>query len=99
MDSVENGTSKDAEHIANQVYFPKPIGKKKVFQKYTPNVEEIQDLKEQKTNAKQLDVAKSYILYRNIQTKKEREIFCKKNDFKPLNTLYCMSMCSTRHSY
>ena len=66
MNSVENGTSKDAEHIANQVY-QNLLERQKSIPKYTPNVEEIQDLVEQKLmQSKFLDVAKSYILYRNV---------------------------------
>ena len=101
MDSVENGTSKDAEHIANQVY-QNLLERKKSIPKYTPNVEEIQDLVEQKLmQSKFLDVAKSYILYRNIQTKKrERNIFARRMTLKPFEypELY-EYVPAIRHSY
>ena len=101
MDSVENGTSKDAEHIANQVY-QNLLERKKSIPKYTPNVEEIQDLVEQKLmQSKFLDVAKSYILYRNIQTKKRaRNIFARRMTLKPFEypELYDY-VPAIRHSY
>ena len=47
--------------------------KKKDITHYIPNVEEIQDLVEQTLMKSEfLDVAKAYILYRNIQTKKRQ---------------------------
>ena len=77
MISVKVGTLKDAETIAEKV--KKQITKKKNdIPHYIPNVEEIQDLVEQTLMKSEfLDVAKAYILYRNIQTKKGKEIFLK----------------------
>ena len=73
MISVKNGEPKDAELIANQVN--NVLLKRKLeIPNYVPNVEEIQDLVEQTLMQSQfLDVAKAYILYRNIQTKKKTE--------------------------
>ena len=76
MISVKNGEPKDAELIANQVN--NVLLKRKLeIPNYVPNVEEIQDLVEQTLMQSQvLDVAKAYILYRNIQTKnRQRNIF------------------------
>jgi ribonucleoside-diphosphate reductase beta chain len=85
MDSVDNGTPEDAEHIAQQVY-QNLIERQKNIPNYVPNVEEIQDLVEQTLMKSEfLDVAKAYILFRDIQTKKKTtKYFCKKNDFKAL---------------
>ena len=72
MVSVENGTAKDAENIAQAVYTSLKERKVKI-PNYVPNVEEVQDLVEQKLMKSEfLDVAKAYILYRNIQTKKRQ---------------------------
>mgnify|MGYP001330479313 CR=1 FL=1 len=46
MTSVNNGTTKDAKHIAKQVY-KHLLERKKDIPNYVPNVEEIQDLVEQ----------------------------------------------------
>ena len=76
MLSVKNGAPQDAEKIAEQVYATL-LERKMKIPKYTPNVEEIQDLVEQTLMKSEfLDVAKAYILYRNTQSKKrERNIF------------------------
>ena len=75
MISVKVGTLEDAEIIANKVQ-NKLLERKIDIPHYKPNVEEIQDLVEQTLMKSEfLDVAKAYILYRNIQTKKEKEIF------------------------
>ena len=72
MASVKNGEQKDAEKIAKQVYSIL-LERKAEIPNYIPNVEEIQDLVEQTLMKSEfLDVAKAYILYRNLQTKKER---------------------------
>jgi ribonucleoside-diphosphate reductase beta chain len=101
MVSVENGTPQDAEGIAKQVN-KDLIERKKKIPNYVPNVEEIQDLVEQTLmKSKFLDVAKAYILYRNIQTKKrQRNIFERRMTLKPFEypELY-EYVPAIRHSY
>ncbi len=101
MVSVNNGTPEDAEAIADKVYESLIVRKKKISN-YVPNVEEIQDLVEQKLMKSEfLDVAKSYILYRNIQTKKrQRNIFERRMTLKPFEypELY-EYVPAIRHSY
>tara|TARA_B100000214_G_scaffold123275_1_gene87376 strand:- start:5724 stop:6998 length:1275 start_codon:yes stop_codon:yes gene_type:complete len=101
MVSVKNGTSKDAKFIAKQVH-ESLLERKSNIQNYVPNVEEIQDLVEQKLMKSEfLDVAKAYILYRNIQTKKrQRNIFEKRIALKPFEypELY-EYVPAIRHSY
>ncbi len=101
MISVKNGEPKDAEQIANDVYTTL-ITRKKEIPNYIPNVEEIQDLVEQTLmTSKFLDVAKAYILYRNIQTKKrQRNIFERRITLKPFEypELY-EYVPAIRHSY
>jgi len=101
MISVKNGEPKDAELIANQVN--NVLLKRKLeIPNYVPNVEEIQDLVEQTLMQSQfLDVAKAYILYRNIQTKKrQRNIFERRMTLKPFEypELY-EYVPAIRHSY
>ena len=84
MLSVKNGSPKDAEEIANKVYFN--LNERRAsIPNYVPNVEEIQDLVEQTLMKSEfLDVAKAYILYRNIQAKKrQRNIFERRITLKP----------------
>ena len=70
--------------------------------RYIPNVEEIQDLVEQTLMKSEfLDVAKAYILYRNIQAKKrQRNIFERRITLKPFEypELY-EYVPAIRHSY
>ena len=84
MISVQNGGPKDAENIAKQVNMVL-VKRKMEIPNYVPNVEEIQDLVEQTLMKSEfLDTAKSYILYRNIQSKKrQRNIFEKRITLKP----------------
>ena len=101
MISVKNGEPKDAELIASQVN--NVLLKRKLeIPNYVPNVEEIQDLVEQTLMQSQfLDVAKAYILYRNIQTKKrQRNIFERRMTLKPFEypELY-EYVPAIRHSY
>lgn len=101
MISVKSGEPKDAELIANQVN--NVLLKRKLeIPNYVPNVEEIQDLVEQTLMQSQfLDVAKAYILYRNIQTKKrQRNIFERRMTLKPFEypELY-EYVPAIRHSY
>ena len=101
MDSVKNGTSKDAENIASQVY-QNLLERQKSIPNYIPNVEEIQDLVEQTLMKSEfLDVAKAYILYRDIQAKKrQRNIFARRMTLKPFEypELY-EYVPAIRHSY
>ena len=101
MESVKNGKTNDAENIANQVYSDL-LERKAKIPNYTPNVEEIQDLVEQTLMKSEfLDVAKAYILYRNIQTKKrQRNIFERRISLKPFEypELY-EYVPAIRHSY
>ena len=101
MISVKNGTLIDAKHISEQVY-KSLLERKTQIPNYIPNVEEIQDLVEQTLMKSEfLDVAKSYILYRNIQTKKrERNIFARRMALKPFEypELY-EYVPAIRHSY
>ena len=70
MISVNNGDLADAEKIANEVN-KSLIALSIKIPGYTPNVEQIQDLVEQKLMQSEfLDVAKAYILYRNTQNQK-----------------------------
>jgi len=101
MLSVKNGQPKDAENIANKVN-ESLLKRKREIPNYIPNVEEIQDLVEQKLMQSEfLDVAKAYILYRNIQTKKrQRNIFERRIALKPFEypELY-EYVPAIRHSY
>ena len=101
MISVQNGGPKDAENIAKQVNMVL-VKRKMKIPNYVPNVEEIQDLVEQTLMKSEfLDTAKSYILYRNIQSKKrQRNIFEKRITLKPFEypELY-EYVPAIRHSY
>ena len=101
MLSVKNGSPKDAEEIANKVCFI--LNERGAsIPNYVPNVEEIQDLVEQTLMKSEfLDVAKAYILYRNIQAKKrQRNIFERRITLKPFEypELY-EYVPAIRHSY
>ena len=84
MISVNNGDLTDAEKIANEVN-KSLISLSIKIPGYTPNVEQIQDLVEQKLMQSEfLDVAKAYILYRNTQNqKRKRNVFEKRITLKP----------------
>tara|TARA_B100001287_G_scaffold124310_1_gene104783 strand:+ start:10605 stop:11879 length:1275 start_codon:yes stop_codon:yes gene_type:complete len=101
MISVQNGGPKDAENIAKQVNTVL-VKRKMKIPNYVPNVEEIQDLVEQTLMKSEfLNAAKSYILYRNIQSKKrQRNIFEKRITLKPFEypELY-EYVPAIRHSY
>ena len=101
MTSVKNGSLEDARGIAEQVYSIL-LDRKTKIPNYIPNVEEIQDLVEQTLMKSEfLDVAKAYILYRNIQTKKrQRNIFERRMTLKPFEypELY-EYVPAIRHSY
>ena len=101
MSSVNNGSVADAEKISNNVYGVL-IERKNSIVGYTPTVEEVQDLVEQKLmEAGFFDVAKNYILYRNKQAqKRQRNIFEKRINLKPYEypELY-EYVPAIRHSY
>ena len=101
MMSVNKGDVKAAESISSEIY-KTLIKRKKNSPNYVPNVEEIQDLVEQQLMQSQfLDVAKSYILYRNQQAqKRKRNIFEKRITLKPYEypELY-EYVPAIRHSY
>ena len=101
MISVDKGDVKAAEKISNEVY-EDLIKRKKNSPNYVPNVEEIQDLVEQKLMKSEfLDAAKSYILYRNEQAqKRKRNVFEKRITLKPYEypELY-EYVPAIRHSY
>ena len=101
MMSVNKGDVKSAESISSEIY-KTLIKRKKNSPNYVPNVEEIQDLVEQQLMQSQfLDVAKSYILYRNQQAqKRKRNIFEKRITLKPYEypELY-EYVPAIRHSY
>ena len=101
MISVDKGDVKAAEKISNEVY-ENLIHRKKNSANYVPNVEEIQDLVEQKLMKSEfLDAAKSYILYRNEQAQKwKRNVFEKRITLKPYEypELY-EYVPAIRHSY
>tara|TARA_B100000575_G_scaffold148097_1_gene118147 strand:+ start:3316 stop:4590 length:1275 start_codon:yes stop_codon:yes gene_type:complete len=101
MISVDKGDVKAAEKISNEVY-ENLIQRKKNSPNYVPNVEEIQDLVEQKLMKSEfLDAAKSYILYRNEQAqKRKRNVFEKRITLKPYEypELY-EYVPAIRHSY
>ena len=101
MTSVKNGNIQDANGVAEKVYVSL-LDRKKEIPNYIPNVEEIQDLVEQTLMKSEfLDVAKSYILYRNSQAKKrERNLFERRITLKPFEypELY-EYVPAIRHSY
>ncbi len=76
MNSVNHGNSDDALRISNNVY-ESLNNRFDSIPNYIPNVEEVQDIVEQKLMQSEfLDVAKSYILYRNNQAeKRKRNVF------------------------
>ena len=79
MQSVNNGDEESANLISEKVY-RSLLNRQDSIQNYVPSVEEIQDVVEQQLmKSEYLDVAKSYILYRNLQAeKRKRNIFEKR---------------------
>ena len=72
MKSVNNGEYEDAKRVSLSVYESLQERAEKIPY-YVPNIEEIQDLVEQKLMTNEYyEVAKSYILYRNLQTEKRQ---------------------------
>ena len=101
MESVNNGDLDSANTISRNVYSELQFREQKI-PNYIPSVEEIQDVVEQQLMKSQfLDVAKSFILYRNLQAeKRKRNIFEKRINLKPYEypELY-EYVPAIRHSY
>lgn len=101
MTAVENGQMEDAQNIANQVN-ETLLERKSKHQDYTPTVEEVQDVVEQKLMQSTFqDVAKAYIIYRNEQARNRKSnIFEKRINLKPYEypQLY-EYVPAIRHSY
>ena len=101
MNSVNHGNSDDALRISKNVY-ESLNNRFDSIPNYIPNVEEVQDIVEQKLMQSEfLDVAKSYILYRNNQAeKRKRNVFEKRLNLKPYeySELY-EYVPAIRHSY
>ena len=101
MLSVNNGSKSDAIAISYSVN-ETLLETKSDEPKYTPTVEQVQDIVELKLmNSPFQDVAKAYILYRNEQTRsRKRNIFEKRLNLKPYDypalTDYVDAI---RHSY
>jgi len=101
MKSVNNGEYEDAKRVSLSVH-ESLLERAENIPYYVPNIEEIQDLVEQKLMTNEyFEVAKSYILYRNLQTeKRKRNIFEKRVNLKPYQypELY-EYVPAIRHSY
>ena len=101
MQSVNNGDEESASLISEKVY-RSLLNRQESIPNYVPSVEEIQDVVEQQLmKSEYLDVAKSYILYRNLQAeKRKRNIFEKRINLKPYEypELY-EYVPAIRHSY
>ncbi|MAW64822.1 MAG: ribonucleotide reductase [Flavobacteriales bacterium] len=101
MKSANNGEHEDAKRVSLSVY-ESLLERAEKIPYYVPNIEEIQDLVEQKLMTNEyFDVAKAYILYRNLQTeKRKRNIFEKRVNLKPYQypELY-EYVPAIRHSY
>jgi ribonucleoside-diphosphate reductase beta chain len=101
MKSVNNGEYEDANRVSSSVY-GSLLERAAKIPYYVPNIEEIQDLVEQKLMENEyFEVAKSYILYRNLQTeRRKRNIFEKRVNLKPYQypELY-EYVPAIRHSY
>lgn len=101
MKSANNGEYEDAKRVSLSVY-ESLLERAEKIPYYVPNIEEIQDLVEQKLMTNEyFDVAKAYILYRNLQTeKRKRNIFEKRVNLKPYQypELY-EYVPAIRHSY
>ena len=101
MLSVNNGELEDAQRITINVE-EALLNRKESISNYVPNVEEIQDLVEQKLMQSEfLDVAKSFIIYRNQQAqRRKRNIFEKRLNLKPYEYPELYEYVSAiRHSY
>lgn len=101
MEAIGHGQEEDAKHIAESVN-QALLERNKQHQDYTPTVEEVQDVVEEKLMASEFhDVAKAYILYRNKQAQSRKSnIFEKRINLKPYEypQLYDY-VPAIRHSY
>ncbi|WP_066755724.1 ribonucleotide-diphosphate reductase subunit beta [Crocinitomix algicola] len=101
MNAASEGELKDAEIISHKTY-ESLLERVNALENYTPTVEEIQDLVEQKLmENKFFNTAKAYILYRNEQAqKRKRNLFEKRVNLKPYEypELY-EYVPAIRHSY
>ncbi|MDA8686481.1 ribonucleotide-diphosphate reductase subunit beta [Robiginitalea sp.] len=101
MGATGHGTQKDAQVISMMVY-ETLLGRKEMDPDYTPTVEQVQDIVEDKLMGSAFhDVAKAYILYRNQQAlKRQNNIFEKRVNLKPFEypQLYEYTN-AIRHSY
>ncbi|MBC3758148.1 ribonucleotide-diphosphate reductase subunit beta [Hyunsoonleella sp. SJ7] len=101
MLSVNHGTRQDAQDISNRV-FESLLARKALDARYVPNVEQVQDIVEDKLMDSAFhDAAKAYILYRDEQARKRQtNIFEKRVNLKPYEypDLY-EYVSAIRHSY
>ncbi|WP_298329525.1 ribonucleotide-diphosphate reductase subunit beta [uncultured Dokdonia sp.] len=102
MTAIEHGGPEDAQRISDMVY--SDLKKRKELDAgYIPTIEQIQDLVERKLMLSEefVDVAKTYILYRDEQAQKRKtNIFEKRINLKPYEypQLYDY-VPAIRHSY
>lgn len=101
MTAVDHGQVHDAQAIAHQVH-QTLLERKGKDASYTPTVEEVQDVVEDKLMQSEFhDVAKAYILYRNRRAQmRQTDIFEKRIHLKPYEypQLY-EYVAAIRHSY
>lgn len=101
MEAIGHGQEEDANRIAESVN-QTLLERNRQHQDYTPTVEEVQDVVEEKLMASEFhDVAKAYILYRNKQAQSRKSnIFEKRVNLKPYEypQLY-EYVPAIRHSY
>ncbi|WP_203256262.1 ribonucleotide-diphosphate reductase subunit beta [Hyunsoonleella ulvae] len=101
MLSVNHGTRQDAKDISDRV-FESLLARKAVDARYVPNVEQVQDIVEDKLMDSAFhDAAKAFILYRDEQARKRQSnIFEKRINLKPYEypDLY-EYVNAIRHSY
>ncbi len=102
MTAIEHGSPEDAERISNLVYADLKK-RKELDATYIPTIEQIQDLVERNLmmSGEFIDVAKTYILYRDEQAQKRKtNVFEKRISLKPYEypQLYDY-VPAIRHSY
>jgi ribonucleoside-diphosphate reductase beta chain len=101
MLSVHQGSKQDAQDISDRV-FESLLARKAVDSRYVPNVEQVQDIVEEKLMSSAFhNAAKAFILYRDEQARKRQSnIFEKRINLKPFEypDLY-EYVNAIRHSY
>lgn len=101
MLSVNQGTQEDAKDISDRV-FESLLARKALDSRYVPNVEQVQDIVEEKLMSSAFhNAAKAFILYRDEQARKRQSnIFEKRINLKPYEypDLY-EYVNAIRHSY